>query len=350
MQSSPFRGELNDDKLRFLVQLLSSAIQLTSPNFEIEAEHRTCLTQALKRASEMISQTTGIRYRDGKLVEEKTNDLPVMTLDDVIAALGTLTGQPEFEKYGKFVDDLSKKLRPFYSDGLYAPFFRKSESKESAREVDLYVYDLDALASDPILQTLVTMSIVDEIRRKITSTNGKQRGGFVVIEELGMLGRNNPVAKDFVIDAAETFRKLGFFLIGLTPNPRNYFEIPAGQAMWAVADHYLILSMKADNVDYLTQNSNLLDEATAQIAKSLKTVRGQYADCLYVHKSKEFSGSFRSVPSAEELWLMPTHMPDAQEAEKTLARFPDDPMAAWQDLVQRYPQGTKDVVSEEQSR
>jgi hypothetical protein len=344
MPFSPFRGVFDEDKLRFLVQLLASAIQLTSPNFEVEAEHRTCLTQALKLAAETLAKTSGVQYREGRLIEEKSSALPVLTLDDVISSLGTLTGQTEFEKYGKFVDELAKKLRPFYAEGIYSHFFCGNSPSHPDREVDLYVYDLDALAGDPILQTLVTMSIVDEIRRKITSVGGQERGGFVVIEELGMLGRNNPVAKDFVIDAAETFRKLGFFLVGLTPNPRNYFEIPAGQAMWAVADHYLLLSMKEDNVDFLAKNSNLLDEATIQIAKSLKTIRGQYADCLYVHKSKDHSGVFRSIPSASELWLMPTHLPDALEAQKTLKKFEGDPISAWEDLVRRYPKGTKEVI------
>jgi hypothetical protein len=101
--------------------------------------------------------------------------------------------------------------------------------------------------------------------------------------------------------------------------------------------------MKEDNVDFLAKNSNLLDEATIQIAKSLRTVRGSHADCLYIHKSKAASGAFRSVPSADELWLMPTHLPDALEAQKTLAKFEGDPVGAWRDLVRRYPKGTKDV-------
>jgi type IV secretory pathway VirB4 component len=344
---SPFRGEMNEDKVRFLVHLLSSAIQLTSPGFEMESEHKTCMTQALKLASQTRAQTLGVQYRDGKLTRESTAESSVMSLDDVIAALGSLTGQNEFEKYGKQVDELSKKLRPFYSDGIYAPFFRSTEPEKNTSQVDLYVYDLDELASDPILQTLLTMSVVDDIRRKITSINGKERGGYVVVEELGMLGRNNPIVKEFIIDAEETFRKLGFFLIVLTANPRNYFDTPAGQAVWAGSDHILILSMKEDNVDYVAEKSNLLDEATIQVAKSLRTVRGRYADCLYVHKTKELSGVFQNIPSAEELWLMPTHLPDNLEAQKTLTRFDGNPIAAWEDLVRRYPQGTKDIVGAE---
>jgi hypothetical protein len=341
MPFSPFRGEMDEDKLRFLVQLLTSAIQLTSAQFQLDSEHRTCLTQALRRAHETKVQSASVRYQEGELVQGEGVGAPCLTLDDVIAQLGTLTGDPEFEKYGPFVEELTKKLRPFYGDGIYAPFFRQSTQQKAPVRADLRVYDLDALASDPILQTLVTMSVVDEIRRQIKSDDARERGGYIVIEELGMLGRNNPVAKDFVIDAAETFRKLGFFLIGLTPNPRNYFELAAGQAMWSVADHFIFLAMKDDNVDFIAKNSTLLDEASVQVVKSLRTERGRHADLFYVHKSKSVAGAFRNIPSPHELWLMPTHLPDAVEAQKTLARFPDDPTAALEDLVARFPQGTK---------
>ena len=39
---------------------------------------------------------------------------------------------------------------------------------------------------------------------------------------------------------------------------------------------------------------------------------------------------------------MPTHMPDALEAQKTLAQFPGEPVRALEDLVTRYPLGTKE--------
>ena len=350
MPFSPFRGDLDEDKLRFLVQLLTSAIQLTSSQFQLDSEHRTCLTQALRRAYETKAQSASVRYQAGELVQGESTAAPTLTLDDVIAQLGTLTGDPEFEKYGAFVEELTKKLRPFYGDGIYAQFFRQSVQKDAPVRADLRVYDLDALAGDPILQTLVTMSVVDEIRRQIKTDEARERGGYIVIEELGMLGRNNPVAKDFVIDAAETFRKLGFFLIGLTPNPRNYFELAAGQAMWSVADHFIFLAMKDDNVDFIAKNSNLLDEASVQIVKSLRTERGSHADLFYLHKGKAASGVFRNIPSPHELWLMPTHMPDALEAQKTLARFPGDPAAALEDLVERFPLGTKDVPPTEESK
>ncbi|MGK5086525.1 hypothetical protein WDW86_03110 [Bdellovibrionota bacterium FG-2] len=346
MPFSPFRGPLDEEKLGFLIKLLTAAIQLTSPTFAFDSEHTSCITQAIRQAYDVRTRTAGVRYVQGELLGADANALEAadVSIDDVISQLGTLTGQTDFEKYGQAVDDLAKKLRPFYSDGVYGPFFRGSQSAHGATPLaDLYVYDLDALAGEPVLQTLMTMSVVDDIRRKVKDTDARSRGGFIVIEELGMLGRNNPVAKDFVIDAAETFRKLGFFLIGLTPNPRNYFDTSAGQAMWAVADHFIFLSMKDDNVNFIAKNSDLLNEAASQIVKSLRTERGLYADAFYVHKTQTLAGAFRSVPSAHELWLMPTHRPDALEAERTLALFPTEPLRALEDLVTRFPEGTTET-------
>ena len=44
------------------------------------------------------------------------------------------------------------------------------------------------------------------------------------------------------------------------------------------------------------------------------------------------------------------HMPDALEAQKTLARFPGNPGAALEDLVARFPLGTKDVPASEEPK
>ena len=47
---SPFRGVYDEEKIAFLTKLISSAIQLTSPSFQLESEHQTAITKALKLA------------------------------------------------------------------------------------------------------------------------------------------------------------------------------------------------------------------------------------------------------------------------------------------------------------
>ena len=88
----------------------------------------------------------------------------------------------------------------------------------------------------------------------------------------------------------------------------------------------------------------------AEVSSGHERVRGQYADCLYIHKSKAMAGVFRNIPSGEELWLMPTHLPDALEAQKALRKHPDNAISAWEDLVRRYPQGTKEVITEGETK
>ena len=117
---------------------------------------------------------------------------------------------------------------------------------------------------------------------------------------------------------AETFRKLGFWLIGLTPRPQNYFETEAGKAMWGAADNFIFMQMSEDNARYLAEHSSLLDEAGLGIVKSLRTMRGQYADVFYMNKKKTHQGAFRFVQTPLDRWLSPTNAMDAALAEQAL--------------------------------
>ena len=154
-----------------------------------------------------------------------------------------------------------------------------------------------------------------------------------------MFGRDNPTASQFIIDAAETFRKLGYWLISLTPRPQNYFELDAGRAMWGVADNFIFLQMSADNVRYLTEKSSLLDEASTEIIKSLKTKRSEYAEIYYMNKKKTVQGAFRYFQTPLDKWLAPTSAKSANAAAKALERFNDNKWKALAYLAKHYPQG-----------
>ncbi|CAM6053769.1 unnamed protein product [Sphagnum tenellum] len=341
---SPFKGEMDEDKIKFLVLFFISAIQLVSPNFQIDSEHRTCLSKALRNAHQAQLKMNSMEYVDHKLVSIPSSIEMNLTIDHVIGELGALTSDPEFERYQEPIDQLTSKLKPFYGDGIYASFFRSTtETGPSHEETDLFVYDLDALSNDPVLRTLVTMSVIDGIRRRIRSSRARERKGWIVIEELGMLGKN-PAAADFVVEAVETFRKLGFFLLGISPRVSNFFDTPAGRAMWDAADHYFFLKMGSDSADFIAQHSSLLDEAALEIIRSLRTEAPQYAQCFYLHKSRAISGAFKVVSSPKELWLAPTHAPDADQANKALLAHPKSPEKAIQLLMEKFPRGTSDAT------
>jgi type IV secretory pathway VirB4 component len=329
MPFSPFRGVFDDAKVSFLTNLLMTGIKLTSPNFEIESEHISSITKALKIAYQKKSQEASLNYVDGQLVSNGDSDEVEVTMDDFISSMSSLTSDSEFEKMKDEIERVLVKLKPFYGDGVYAKYFKSSSSSQKAKKKFLYIYDLDAL-KDETLQVLMTMSVIEEIRSLILRPENQERGGFIVLEELGMLGRDNPVAKSFIIDAAETFRKLGFWLIGLTPVPRNYFEEDAGKALWSVADNFVFLRMSPDNVDYLVKNSKLVGPVQADIIRSLEVKKGKYSEVFYMNKDKSKQGAFRYCQTAYDKWLAPTNREALVALEKAIKKFNGK---AWQAIA-----------------
>lgn len=334
---SPFRGVYDEDKIAFLTKLIITAVKLTSPSFEIESEHQASISRALKFAYIKKCKQQGLAYVDGELLQQNSDKEVELTMEDFVAELGALVSDGN-ERLRTAIDDLVHKLRPFYDDGIYAKFFRGSPERKRKKCL-FYAYDLDALDSDPVLQTLMTMAVVEEIRQTIKLPENKGRGGFIVFEEFAMLGRNNPAVRDFAVDMAETCRKLGYWLITLTPRPQNYFELDVGKAFWGVADNYIFLQMNTDNVDYLAQHSSMLDEANVEIIKSLRTKRGQYAEVFYMNKKKTVQGAFRYHPTPLSMWLSPTNAKAAAEADRALKKFAGKKWEALSMLAEKYPNG-----------
>ena len=337
---SPFHGEYDDEKFVFLTQLLNSAIKLTSKSADLQSIHQAAISKALRSAYARKEEEKNLSYIEGRLVKKGMGTNTELTMDDVVAELGRLPAEKEFETSSNVIEDLVKWLMPFYGTGIYANHFKGSDKKRS-KVKSFCIYDLDALDSDEILQSLMTMAVFEEIRQVIKRDENKGRTGFIVFEEIGMLGRDNPTAKRFIIDFAETARKLGMWLISLTPRPQNYFELEAGSAMWGVADNFIFLQMSPDNVDYVAKNSTLLDEATKEIVKSLRTRRGEFAEVFYLDKKKTKAGSFRYVQTEYDRWLAPTNAKDTQAAETALRRFQDHRWQALEFLAKTYPKGVE---------
>ena len=326
---SPFRGIYDEEKIAFLTKFMISAIKLTSPTFDVESEHQLAISRALKQAYVKKCKQKGLTYIEGKFLKQKSEIEIALSMDDFIAELGSL---PEDNSI------LIQKLKPFYDDGTYAKFFREPAQRKKSKTL-FCVYDLDALDGDPVLQSLMTMAVVEEIRQTVKLPENRSRGGFIVFEEFAMLGRNNPAVREFAVDMAETCRKLGFWLITLTPRPQNYFELDVGKAFWGVADNYIFLQMSSDNVDYLAKHSSMLDQANTEIIKSLRTKKGEYAEAFYMNKKKSVQGAFRYHPTAESFWLSPTNAKAASEAAKALATFKGQKWEALKYLTSKYPRG-----------
>jgi len=343
MPFSPFRGIFDEEKVAFLTQLFVAGIKLTSPAFVIDSTHQSAITKALRLAYEKKCQQAGLAYVEGSLLKQGSGNQEVeLSVEDFIAELAALTADKSFETLGSQIEALTAQLMPFYGEGIYAKYFQNPiTGKKRSKLKSFYIYDLDALDGDSTLQALMTMAVVEEIRQKIKLPENQGRTGFIVLEELGMLGRDNPTASKFILDAAETFRKLGYWLISLTPRPQNYFELDAGKAMWSVADNFIFLQMSGDNVDYLTKNSSLLDEASSQIVKSLRTKKGSHAEIFYMNKKKSRQGAFKYFQTPYDRWLAPTNSKDAREASRAIKAFKDHKWQALEHLATTYPLGVE---------
>lgn len=336
---SPFRGVFDEEKVQFLTQLIAAGVKMMSPSYVLESDQYSVIAKAIQLAHARKCRESGITLAGGEITWVNADTAPVLKMEDVIAEMATLPSLEEFEKYGDVIDSLVQKLSPFYGDGIYAKYFNSVGSKTEERSKLFYIYDLDALDNDPVLQSLMTMAVVEEIRQTIKQHRDDGRTGLVILEELQMLGRGNSVGRQFVLDAAETFRKLGVWLVSLTPRPQNYFETDVGQAMWGVADNFIFMQMSSDNVDYVAQRSTLLGEAGAEIVKSLRTMRGSHADVFYTDKKRSKQGAFRFFQTPFDLWLAPTNAQVALEARRTLKKHPDDKWKALEELASKYPTG-----------
>ncbi len=338
MPFSPFRGEYDNEKARSLAVLLSTAVQMASPKFNFTLDHRDIIERAIKLAYLKKEKESGLSFVNGDLRAEKVTEEVEIKIDDFITELSSLRGHPEFERKKEDIEDLLGKFKPFY-DGTYAEYFRNPEAKAIDPDQKCFFYDLDELDSDPILRTVMTLAIFEEIKRIRKLPQNVGRPVYVVIEELGRIGANNKVAADIISDLAETGRKLGISLISLTPDPRHYFENQAGLAMWNAADRYLFLECGPDALKYLKEKSDIFDEATIEMVDSLKTIPGKHSEALLINKQKTEIGAFINRETSEEVWLSPTNAPAGLAASQALENFNDDGWKAIEYLAEKYPSG-----------
>lgn len=343
MPFSPFRGHYDEAKVSFLSQLLLTAISLTSTTFNLEPEHITAVSKCLRLAYNNKYAQRGLKFEDGKLSEEKSDELVYVDVDDVVRELSILKAQPEYETSRDQIEELIKKLKPFYGDGPYAKYLNVTEATKKSESL-FYVYDLENL-TDPVLSELITMSMFEEIRMTINRRSDEGRMSIIIAEELGQNGDKNPIAKEYWSDFAETMRKKGAWLVGLAPNPKIFFNTAVGQAFWAAADNFFFMKLSADNSKFILENSDLIDENTQRILKSLDTVKDSHADIFYTNKNKTVSGVFRFPQTSIDKWLAPTNQKDAKKANAALEKFKNAPQKALDYLVEKFPKVKKERTS-----
>ncbi len=337
MPFSVFSGVFDEEKAIFLTRLTCAAIKLVEPDFRIKPEINEAITRAFKLAHKKKQGIDNVILLEGELVASDTETLTQLNLEDFIIEFSTLCADKEYAELKTDISIVCQKLRPFYGDGMYAHFF-KGQSKKMEQNKKLFVYDLDSLDSDPVLRSLMSMAILEEIKRIKKLPENKDTPVVLIVEEMGRLGQIKEIA-DMVIDFAETGRKLGMWLIAISPRAKHFFEGDVGKAMWSVADNYMFLQMSKDNITYLAEKSSMIDEASRQIIESLRLHKGSHTEVFYMNKKKTVQGAFCYHQTPTERWLAPTNIKEMAKALEVLKAFPKNPHAAIAHLAKNYPYG-----------
>jgi hypothetical protein len=339
MPFTPFRGHYDKQKIFFLTNLICSAVELTSPSFQIESEHKTAIAKSIKNAYLSKCKKSGLTYIDGELLIKDNQFEVLLQMEDIISELGSLS-EKESESIREIVEPLLLKLRPFYQDGVYARFF-KGQACKTEDQSSFYLYDLDAISNDLTLQTLLTMSVTEEIRRILCLKENRDRESFLILKDFATLGRNNPIFKDYVDHLSQTMGQLGCRLITMSSDPENYFEIPAGRTFFNSSDNIIFLPLNTDQVDYINKKSSLFDEANTEITRSLKSDKF-HLEFFYMSKDKSIQGAYNFPFLPLDYWLFPENAKDALYAIN-LKKSENSIGKCLEKLSQKWPEHFKEL-------
>ena len=314
---SPFRGFYDEEKVGFLTNLLSSAIELTSPNFTIESEHKTAISKAIRQAYLKKHDRSGLMYLEGKLQKVETDIEVQLLMEDIISELGSLS-EKESLAIKEIVDPLMMKLKPFYGDGMYARYFKGSTSHKNSQK-NFWIYDLDALQNDKTLQTLLTMSVTEEIRRILTLKENRDKKSYLIIKDFTVLGKSNAAFKEYATVLTSSMADKGCSIIPVARNPQDFLDSDIGQTFWGASDQYFFLPMNTDQVDYLSSKSSLMDEANTEIIRSLRASE-QKIEFYKMDAGKTSQGALMIDITNIDHWLCPGNSKDVATVTDILAQ------------------------------
>ena len=301
-----FRGQLDEFRLPVIVGVLKTAASLVSENARIGATEEMLLAQAVQAAFEQNQLDAHTEYFGGGLREKSATRVRIPRLSDVLENLFPLAAKAGLES--SVAKGLAALFAPFVGQGPYAALFDRVESEEAdAPTPGVSLFDIDAVASHPVLSTLTTQLILCEILRQLRRPENRGRAGMLVIEEAGVLAGDSPEIVQFIRDAWKTFRKLGMACVGLTNEVDDYAIKPGPREIWNVSPNKVILRMLEKDLQKALSGSAergfpplIEDKLIAQLIGSLRKKDGVYSQGLWL--SDEAKGTFVFVPTGYDYW------------------------------------------------
>ncbi len=306
-------GQIDEDRLPSIVNLLQTAIALLSPKSDLSATHTRALSDALRLTFEEKSRQSGSRFdkETGHVVSSISKQSQLPRLSEVVNNLPAACDALQFAP--QIATQLVELLSPYVGQGPYAKFFDAVGIVESKSTPPLLTLcDLDGVAGDPVLLVLSVQAVILEILRLVKPALDASGNmipnppSLLIIEEVGVLSAESPALVTFIRDAWKTMRKFGVTCVGVTNEVSDYTEKPGPKEIWNVSPNKLILTQNpsaiAEMETRIREGKNGLVPSLyhCELLKSLKMVKGAYADAFWMGENTQ--GSFVYVPTGFDTW------------------------------------------------
>ena len=301
-----FKGKLDNFRLPVIVSILKTAVSLVSKDVSLGAVEEMVLSSCVKDAFAQNELDASLVYDSGHLqnksISERKRKIP--RLKDVLDNIHPYCAKAKIST--TIADSLCQNFSPFLENGPYGALFDKDAwEEEESKTPGVSLYDIDAVASHPVLSTLTTQIILSEILRQMRRPENKGIPGMLVIEEAGVLAQGSPELVAFIQEGWKTFRKLGICCVGLTNEVDDYVKKAGPREIWNVSPNKIILRMLEKDIQKaLTKEDELpalIEEAhIGKLISSLRKEDGNYSQGLFW--SDETRGTFIYMPTGFDYW------------------------------------------------
>ncbi len=276
---NPFAHEPTPDNISFLLSLLSQMASGGDDRYRLSREEEGLLQQAIMTA-----------YKNNK---EKSE----VFLSDVTNVLNDSYFNERCGINSLMGPTLALRLTPFTNKGPYGRFF--DGPNQFTINTRFVVFELANLSSYPDLQLAVLLNLMFFMTNFVSSDSMRIKRKYLLIDEAWSLLKVKNTS-DFITNAFKTFRKYRCSTIAITQEIADLTRVESGMAIIANAANKIFLKQDPAVIDLLKETLSFDDEKI-QLLKSIKTIKGQYSECLVM--SENSTGVIRLVPDPFLYWV-----------------------------------------------
>ena len=306
-------GQIDEDRLPSIVNLLLTAMSLLSPKADISATHTRVLSDALRATFEEKSRqsTSAFDAASGKVISKDKSAVSLPRLSEIVSNLPAACDALKFAPH--IAATLAESLSPFIGGGPYAKFFDAAAVEEVSDAAPLLTLcDLDGVSGDPVLLVLTAQAVILEILRLVKPKLDANCDvipnppSLLIIEEVGVLASESPALVSFIRDAWKTMRKYEVTCVGVTNEVADYTEKAGPKEIWNVSPNKLILTQNSSAISEMEtkiqegKNGLVPSLYHCELLRSLKVQKGEFSEALWMGESSQ--GTYVYIPTGFDYW------------------------------------------------